>query len=114
MAMNTANLENCKKLYELSKWTRDCWWYENKPVYIDSDFIRQKLSADLPAYDSGYMLRKLPEGISTSTASLELKVRGGTWIARYGNKSVGGAADTPEDALALLCIKLIEEKVLKP
>ena len=93
--MNVASLENSKRLYELSGWenTRD--------AHFD------------PAYDAGYLLRKFSKRIDVS---FDLR-NDGTTLRYY----IGGElptqpieADTPENALCLLAIKLFEEGVLNP
>lgn len=95
-----ASIENAQKLNKLSGWKYD---------HINS-------------YTAGYLLRKLPPS---------LDVRQGNWFELYNDSGdhwdagyeyatsepeTSGYyqhADTPEDALALLCIRLIEEGILK-
>lgn len=56
---NVANLELCKELYAVSGWEADYWydWNHGSPTVED-----MKLSeSNIPAYDLGYLLRKLPK-----------------------------------------------------
>lgn len=125
--MNTASLENCKKLYELSGWEDVSYSWVRKGdsksiihrshseyagVMADADFAN-------PAYDLGYLLRELPAKIPSNEHSnndwliLEKIVgaQDGDWVARYGTQYIY-QSDTPEDCCALLAIKLIEEGII--
>lgn len=130
--MTTANLENCKKLYELSGWGNvggeqdnpDYYWVqsldggrENYTCYgggsIPSD------GGIYPAYDLGYLLRKLEDAEHQGEA-IQLNYCHHQDGSRNYCISIGKAlkslfeyADTPEDAACLLAIKLIEQGVLK-
>lgn len=63
--MNTASLELCEELYELSGWLKTDYWYHKYSV--DSGWNmshwRESINFDsektLPAYDSAYLLAKL-------------------------------------------------------
>lgn len=138
--MNTANLENCKKLYELSGWvgTQNYWksfinhqadkWSEFKVV----DFNGAKIPKDFgeetyPAYDLGYLLRKLPKEIEHRDVYYSLVVR---WIGDNDmrihywseverkrllstNTEIGALGiGEYEDAACLLAIKLFEKGIL--
>lgn len=149
--MHTTSLEVSKRLFEVSggQKTLDSWhktekaWAmvaiehnpPSKPVWdyrvVNNNF--QALCDYIPAYDSGYLLRKLP-----------IRINGGKWSFMmwkqwhngkqcnwytvsyvHINSSLANSpaearhkvhtceADTPEDALALLAISLFEEGVLK-
>lgn len=123
---NVASLENCKRLYELSGWVngRSIWSLSasgHKAVtttkrHFDTD---RKLPA-YPAYSAGYLLRKLPERhhlahkveTITGTPYYEASLR--EIVGTKGARIVAlGRADTPEDALALLAIKLFKQGILK-
>lgn len=97
--INVASLELCRELYELSGWedgyesTMD--WHQP----VDG-------SRGAPAYDLGYLLRKLPLG--------ELRNRDGLYSA-WQNNSANVApqyAETPEDAACKLAIELFKQGVL--
>lgn len=127
--MNVAKLELCKRLYELSGWGYTHQSYndtgtEQHPHYELHDKVldEEEPMFAYPAYSAGYLLRKLPPS---------LDVRQGNWFELYNDSGdhwdagyeyatsepeTSGYyqhADTPEDALALLCIRLIEEGILK-
>jgi hypothetical protein len=140
----TASLENCKRLYELSGWsqTRFAWSGFKSPKIIDG---RQNLTPEFnqyPAYDSGYLLRKLPDSIHNHehdfTTRFNTKKIGENYFVEYSNhlwwRNNKGkftrlgfdtshddmaymvkpiCADTPEDALCKLSIRLFEQGILK-
>ncbi len=118
--MNVASLELCKELYELSGW---------HPVDIGQLYYTPRIGSDkkpqpqlgagsksTPAYDLGYLMRKLPRTIpfSASEISLRLEIqRSGGWLAHYGIYDWKAAiASTPADATAKLAIALFEAGVL--
>lgn len=94
--MEVASLSNCKRLFELSEW-----------IPSETSVLETSDGVIPPAYSAGYLLRKLPD-----YCPLQRRTNG-TWFI-YPNeinpKEI--TADTPEDALALLAIKLFEEGVL--
>lgn len=145
--MNTASLELCKELYELSGW-KTGWWYPH--VHIENSMVSQEhiytdefgaivdKQRDIPAYDLGYLLRKLPNKVTVKKRVygfiLTDSTSDGTWIADYiihfwqtpiptdrnyemwlhhGDKAKLTEADTPEDAVAKLCIELVKQGLLK-
>jgi hypothetical protein len=119
--MNVASLKLCKELYELSGWIETPFAYDIS--YADNwlrhieDFPknsreRQGVSM-IPAYDLGYLLRKLPMSVEIRNHHLDkLKgvVRGG-WAGDMMTRQ-HLMADTPEDALCKLCIELFKQGIL--
>lgn len=131
--MNVSNLENSRKLYELTWWTDTDMRYrvykrienENYKPHVrlvyGKSHIDTKTGETCPAYDAGYLLRKLPKSFVSQehrcTIYLTLEWLGDEkWAASYqldtDSISYEQKEDTPEDALALLAIKLFEEGVL--
>ena len=137
--MNVANLDLCKELYGLSGWYAQHFWYCKKSKSEDLWSIEEEpLLADdennIPAYDLGFLLRKLPHNITPkdkrySTGShLELhnqsmdkseSLGGGIshcWCAMYrstyGHLAIEHA-DTPEDAVCKLAIELFKQGIIK-
>jgi len=109
--MNTASLELSKELYELSGWGTDLEWRSDSTTDISGAY---------PAYDLGFLLRKLPRWVEDGM--LELSTRQGRfregWLASYVDMDdqptgVEGCAETPEDALTLLAIELFKQGILK-
>lgn len=99
--MNVANLENSKRLYELSRWRPQLWW----------------LPQD--GYLLGYLLGKLPRETKIVKGHFQFGdgVRYHAHYSKYDGVTTKTQyytqlADTPEDAAALLAIKLFEEKIL--
>jgi hypothetical protein len=112
--MNVASLENCKKLYELSGWETGEWF-----TFGAEDAISLDEFPDIPKYDLGYLLRKLPKEIYAGRF-LHLTYPIDLWVAGYTTDVDGvvvgkvsfdnmQTADTPEDAVCLLAIKLFEQ-----
>lgn len=116
--MTVASLELCKQLYELSGW-QDVDESIFSSVTEKLDWIYDAPSGLwwLPAYDAGYLLRKLPRRIDL----IQLHEKRG-WLASRSLEGLQaavfkpnpqGIADTPEDALAQLAIELFKSGVLK-
>lgn len=123
--MNVASLELCKELYEMSGW-EDTFMMVN----AHSGRVRVKESpyygGEVPAYDLGYLLRKLPLNIPDPVDSTEVLALGlGThhrdarkWCISYVNlydrdEYYDSIELSPEDAAAKLAIQLFEEGILK-
>lgn len=135
--MNVASLELSKELYELSGWgaTGNIYWRDtvSEPTVWFTDHAHndpelQVFDAEnkLPAYDLGYLLRKLPDTIDLDDDAdrvLTLQpmrgLRGsGRWDASYDNvdkvqdSRLDCFSDTPEDSAAMLAIELFKQGVL--
>lgn len=128
--MNVASLDACKELHELSGWNPHEWVYDTS--YVDnwlrdiSDFAhttREWLGVNtIPAYDLGYLLRRLPKWIDDEDGDDD---RSYPFImehkrAGYYDEQTSGyvddlncSADTPEDAAAKLAIELFKQGILK-
>lgn len=115
--MQVASLELCKTLHELSGWDdlpNDNDWYTERGV------IGYRRSGVAPAYDLGYLLRKLPshdkDGIHANFGvSLLLGGAANLWGAGWESDSGEyelQQANTPEDAAAKLAIELFKQGVL--
>jgi hypothetical protein len=121
--MNVASLELCRELYELSgwddtfikyrsykggSWDAGEWWTAPRTDPSTSGMD------ELPAYDLGYLLRKLA-GIEEQHRFSIHHVR--TFFAIYEGASLhaesNGNSDTPEDAAAKLCTTLYKHGILK-
>ncbi|HET6924843.1 MAG TPA: hypothetical protein VFH39_03380 [Candidatus Saccharimonadales bacterium] len=124
--MNVASLELCKELYELSGWSlATSKWYES---WGDSDWsIADKYNPNCPenypAYDLGYLLRKLPWMIGAPRALLYMQKREKGYYYAYTTSTgedwpfderatVFKVEDTPEDSAAMLAIELFKQGVL--
>lgn len=120
--MNVASLELCKELYELSGWweSTENWYVPNNDAYkARHESVRgpENFEWQYPAYDLGYLLRKLPRrrpddvfsGVQLMTVDDE------TWACRIAapkHDFVWGVAGTPEDAAAKLAIELFKKGIL--
>lgn len=94
--MNRADLELCKELYGLSGW---------EPL---KELDGVKVQGRLPEYDCGYLLRKLP-------SRWWLKYRGTDYVAKWDDRvnEQFAYANTPENALCELAIKLFKQNILE-
>lgn len=121
--MNVASHSLCKELYELSGWYfgghtwhhsdfNDLWTLAPAP-----DKVGKTYKVVCPAYDLGYLLRKLPESVDSIYGLLLYPTSGGQWFAGYyepdGLEQYEVHADTPEDAACKLAIELFKQGVLK-
>lgn len=118
--MHVASLELCKELYELSEWepcdSRDTVTlrYRSADVYllvgVEQDTI--------PAYDLGYLLRRLPDFELGNRLQLvkHTFTHKTEWHIGYGVDpgNLVMYSSTPEDAAAKLCIQLIKQGVIDP
>lgn len=115
--MSVASLNLCKQLYELSGW-QDVDESIFSSVTEKLDWIYDAPSGLwwLPAYDAGYLLRKLPHFIQLTQLSGGYTPNG--WRAEKNNSQdfagyCRADAASPEDALCLLAIELFKSGVLK-
>lgn len=98
--MNVANVENCEELFELSGWGTD---------------LERYVMENVPAYDLGMLLRKLPpyyviyRGIEKCHVGI---IAGRNFVSNRGIEEI--EADTPEDAACLLAIELIKQGIIQP
>lgn len=119
--MNTTSFEMSKELFERSGWTgTEKYWYKN---WLNQNrwqigHLGEAEEENYPAYDLGYLLRKLPplgykddDPIADSWLTLELA--GGKWFCGHKGWRDTIEADTPEDAACILAIRLFEQDVLK-
>lgn len=124
--MNVANMELCKSLYELSGWDGTFqFWSKGVNGYLPYMVVeREPIWKDdyYPAYDLGYLLRKLPhhkDGFYYFRPHLEQE-RDKKWGAylecdtTYEGQELlaSGVDDTPEDATCKLAIELFKQGVL--
>lgn len=122
--MNVASLELSKELYELSGWKDTPLLYGGlmkHTVRFEDDIYTRKemeeadgyaIHEDCPAYDLGYLLRKLDD----LSDNLELTKDGFHWHCYMRENYVNCEAtrsNIPEDAAAKLAIKLFKEGILK-
>lgn len=121
--MNVATLANCKELYELSGWKPSHWWawYGHREVDTKYEVLDHTTAETIcPAYDLGYLLRKLPE---YQDGDLTVRQHRYEWQAGYGfdgvvflgiwnGTNLEASGDTPEDAACKLAIELFKQGVL--
>lgn len=133
--MHVAELSLCKELYELSGWGDTSEFYVNGMLQhgIDTAFedhaIKTNYPGYSPAYDLGYLLRKLPSNYMLMWHDFEdFKLEDGEVIKQgraYVMSKLDGdmyeidedfwnadQSDTPEDAAAKLAIELFKQKIL--
>lgn len=129
--MNVASLELCKELCELSGWRDELdMWFEFGTHLGEPKKWGIGRTGEFPAYDLGYLLRKLPPTLQNpnhitnkgfdSTCVLLVSVdvdEHDRWITCYDSVYGGrimamGTGDTPEDATCKLIIELFKRKIL--
>lgn len=129
--MNVASIDLCRELYELSGWDdtdRLCCLTCNEIVADEQKIDDGRTHESIPAYDLGYLLRKLPKfGKYTRGDGLVAKDKtrltitvadSGTWVATMDSDYEEDGwidpsyADTPEDAAAKLAIELFKQGIL--
>lgn len=118
--MNVASLELCKELYDLSGWAdvNYAWNTGNGRVmrlYVDDGEILHR--DDYPAYDLGYLLRRLPIKAPNLKGSVNYwftltTIHTGEWMAWYDGTAGQAYGNSPEDAAAKLAIKLFKQGIL--
>lgn len=127
--MNVASKELSEELYELSNWE-----IEQGHLYVGKELINYNggyKGEQIPAYDAGFLLRKLPPHFNTGDArgafEFFLKTTGREWFAGYNKPELGKwlydknhgvwetpcSDDTPENALCRLSIELHKQGILK-
>lgn len=115
--MNVASQTLCNELYELSGWNEVNHYYVQHDDEYDLEYsTNMPIDGGIyPAYDIGYLLRKLPNTyygyyLDLSTTADE------TWVAEYFTNDFTperpmseyrAEGFTPEDAAAKLAIQLI-------
>ena len=117
--MHVASLELSRELYELSGWDDrraiQYYWHGDDldhVTVVDAE-QHEPECAVYPAYDLGYLLRKLPRtyggvGLCVWAAGTS------KWIAEYdGTRKMRVMADSPEDAAAKLAIELFKQNILR-
>ena len=61
-----AKFELCRELYELSGWGwTDCYYrvFEGEPPVVQVQLGRSKDGLQVPAYESGYLIERLPQKV---------------------------------------------------
>lgn len=109
--MYVANIDLCRELYELSGWETESWLSASDllPEVIDGKKTGRYKRQQVPAYDLGFLLRKLPEATHIARFT-------DTYQALYVVRGIPQEecrADTPEDAACKLAIELFKHGVLK-
>jgi hypothetical protein len=95
--MHVAGLELCKTLHELSGWRGTYAWYMKFGGHLGKEMrwtLGTEATGDFPAYDCGYLIRKLQPEIRLHPD--------------YGYAERIACADNPEDEAAAICIGLIK------
>lgn len=124
--MDVSSLGLSRKLYELSGWKNTFSWWD----YADTDrsylsypdlekkyglWGTQDIRERIPAYDAGYLLKKLPWSIT-----VENTLDGDNWEVFYasgedkgfGSKGITVTGETLEEALVLMALRLLAEKAI--
>lgn len=129
---NIANPDISEELAEISQWRDTSYFY----VYhydeefdewnlqeelisqdeIDTDWVDTSTMRLVPAYEVGYLLRKLPPNIQQYDLTIKWDLTRSLWVCGYvdGNNWEDNAMTNDiEDAIASLAVQLFERKILK-
>lgn len=122
--MQVAKLELCKELFELSGWstTEKVWFLSaNNPtgsLWRNGELVQDGIEC-FAAYDAGFLLRKLPDGVSLYKGRRGWTLNSGNTF-QLNNISTGNLlrlgnflSAVPEDALCKLAIELFKQGILK-
>ncbi len=121
--MNVASLELCKELYELSGWDdTHAFYYEHYDgialKFNDQGAYNGQVESfsrdawNTPAYDLGYLLRKMPaKKYEHLTSNLKM-IKHGKNSYEFTYFKLSASADTPENAAAKLAIELFKQGLL--
>lgn len=121
--IGVASLDLCKELHRVSGWKdTQLIYYANAGEHsgtVDDRRMLMEKDANLPAYDSGFLLERLPHFIELVQLSGGYTPNGWRAIKKssqdYWHK--GGPiqvdSDNPTDALCKLAIELFKQGVLK-
>jgi hypothetical protein len=109
--MNVASLGLCRELYEVSGWS-DTIENFRESAHLTKDRV--------PAYDLGYLMRKLPHKLEGTYLDLGVAENGEEWWAAYEHEwpyerstyDHEQKAATPEDAACKLAIELFKQGIL--
>lgn len=106
--MNVTSLKLSQELFEVSGWSDTTYEYWGVQKRLEVRTILNTDSAATPAYDSGYLLAKLPNMMFEwwNQDSIHLIYH----TASGENVSID--ADTPANALAKLCLELFKSGIL--
>lgn len=109
MIVNVASKELCAKLKKLSGWsdTTFCWNGQIIPAFWPEEMRAHDVDS-FPAYDLGYLLRRLPQGSSISRGTDKRYYA--ECPVPIGEMTLFGS--TPEDAACKLVIELLKSKVI--
>lgn len=115
--MSTASLKLCKELYDLSGWGSGTLLKDQGDIVNrwHQSWVEEEIEMVSPAYDLGYLLRKLPGKIKRERLRLEPRLQwvddAKWWVAHYVDGSLvrfNVTDESPEDALCKLAIELFK------
>lgn len=122
---HTASLELSRTLYEVSGWDDTDKWLHRKgngDTMLFSPIGPHLMECDAPAYDLGYLLRKLPHStyVEQHRPAAKDGYKYGAWNTDlthilYSKTPIDyfqADADTPENALCQLAIDLFKSNIL--
>lgn len=112
--MNVADSSLCEELFTLSSWHDTDNWYYDGAVDAYRGWVDYGTKCS-PAYDLGFLIRKLPHVFLAKTKKSGYRARyiKGRWGKNGIEKQITEAAETPENALCTLAIHLIKEGLIE-
>lgn len=121
--MNVASKELCQELYKLTGWTSEYYWdYSGDALAAAPEMQGKRVwyvqegagyGSTPPAYDLGYLLRKLPPWASFTKEGRYTYIQPEyKYSAQLVNENPVMYASTPEDAACKLAIELFKQGIL--
>lgn len=118
--VGVASRADSEELYHLSGWNGQYWWWSIKHPHPDGsacyDLVGEHdapfANTTYPAYDVGYLLKRLPAVTLTGYGSGKYKA---TWKDHADHVTIGRESRAnPANALCRLAMALFEAGILKP
>lgn len=111
----------CKKLHDISGWedglNTELYVFDQKGKFVaqvnKESFSIDRFGSFVPAYDLGYLLRRLAENAKMHNIKLHYSIVQKLWYCGYRSEGSACWGDIPEDAAIKLVIRLFKAGVLK-
>jgi hypothetical protein len=110
--MDFADIALCQQLFELSGWEDTSFKYDEDGKTVMSA-AEMADGEGTPAYDLGYLVRKLPYSVSVTALRAGFTTTAAPMRHRPPHFHYLARGDTPEDTTADVLIEMFKQGVLK-